>query len=85
MNQSPYVKIYLGGQYQRSQTAEHAGSDPHWNDNMMFTVPFNSDPIMKIEVWDNDAVNDDLIGAGMQNIAQYLGQRMNTTRKIILT
>ena len=48
---------------------------------MMFTIPFNSDPIMKIEVWDNDAVNDDLIGAGMQNIAQYLGQRMNTTRK----
>ena len=47
---------------------------------MMFTIPFNSDPIMKIEVWDNDAVNDDMIGAGMHNIAQYLSQGMNTTR-----
>ena len=78
---SPYCKVYLGGQYQRSTTAEHAGKDPHWNDTMMFTVPFNSDPIMKVEVWDNDAVNDDMIGTGMYNLAQYLSRGMSTTGK----
>ena len=75
------MKIYLGGQYHRSSTAEHAGKDPHWNDSFYFTIPFNSDPTLKVEVWDNDACNDDMIGTGMYNISQYLAQRMNTTGK----
>ena len=41
----------------------------------------NCDPILKVEVWDNDAVNDDLIGAGSYNIMQYMNQCTNTTRK----
>ena len=46
---------------------------------MMFTVPFGTDPMMKVEVMDNDAFEDDIIGYGNYNIGQYLAQRMNTT------
>ena len=37
--------------------------------------------MMKVEVMDNDAFEDDVIGYGAYNIAQFLQQRMNTTSK----
>ena len=46
---------------------------------MFFTVPFGTDPMMKVEVMDNDAFEDDVIGYGAYNIAQFLQTRMNTT------
>ena len=79
--QDPYCKVYLGGQYQRSSTCQSGGKDPHWNDRMFFTVPFGTDPMMKVEVMDNDAFEDDVIGYGAYNIAQFLQTRMNTTSK----
>ena len=48
---------------------------------MFFTVPFGTDPMMKVEVMDNDAFEDDVIGYGAYNIAQFLQTRMNTTSK----
>ena len=35
--------------------------------------------MMKVEVMDKDTFNDDIIGYGVYNVAQYLNQRMNTT------
>ena len=34
---------------------------------------------MKVEVMDRDTFDDDVIGYGMYNVAQYMSQRMNTT------
>jgi Ca2+-dependent lipid-binding protein len=76
---SPYCKIYLGGQYQRSSTCQSGGKNPSWSDSFFITIPFNSDPMLQVEIWDDDAVNDDMIGSGSYNLAQYLAQRMNTT------
>lgn len=45
------------------------------------TVPFNSDPMLRVELWDDDVANDDNIGMGMHNIAQYLSQQMDSTGK----
>lgn len=73
------MKIYLGGQYHRSSTCHHGGKNPHWNDTLFITVPFNSDPTLKVELWDDDMSHDDNIGMGAYNIAQYLSQRMDST------
>eukprot|EP00178_Gracilaria_changii_P010334 TRINITY_DN3007_c0_g1_i2.p1 TRINITY_DN3007_c0_g1~~TRINITY_DN3007_c0_g1_i2.p1 ORF type:complete len:124 (+),score=16.86 TRINITY_DN3007_c0_g1_i2:201-572(+) len=35
--------------------------------------------MLRVEVWDDDAVEDDSIGMGQANIAQYLSQQMSTT------
>jgi hypothetical protein len=55
------------------------GKNPHWNDRLFFTVPFGTDPMMKVEVMDKDVIDDDIIGYGVYNVAQYMSQRMNTT------
>ena len=77
--QDPYCKVYLGGQFQRSQTCQSGGKNPNWTDRMFFTIPYGTDPIMKVEVMDNDAFEDDIIGFGSYNVGQYLSQGMNTT------
>jgi hypothetical protein len=46
------------------------------------TVPFNSDPMLRVELWDDDMSHDDNIGMGMYNIAQYLSQQMDSTGKL---
>ena len=48
---------------------------------MFFTLPYGTDPMLKVEVMDNDAFEDDIIGHGAYNIMQFLQQRMNTTSK----
>ena len=35
--------------------------------------------MMKVEVMDKDTFDDDIIGYGVYNIAQYMAQRMSTT------
>ena len=35
--------------------------------------------MIKVEVMDKDVIDDDIIGYGVYNVAQYLSQRMNTT------
>ena len=54
ITQDPYCKVYLGGQMQRSSTCQSGGKTPHWNDVFYFTVM--GDPMLRAEVWDNDAV-----------------------------
>jgi len=79
------VKLYIGGQYHRSSTCQGGGKNPHWNDTFFVTIPFNSDPTLRVEVWDDDAVEDDSVGMGQYNLAQYLSQQMSTTSKNDLT
>ena len=41
--------------------------------------------MMKVEVMDKDTFDDDIIGYGVYNVAQYMSQRMNTTGNPHLT
>lgn len=71
----PYCRIYLGGQCQRTQTCFNGSKHPHWNESFRFTT---TDLNLRVEVWDCDTVNDDLVGAGAVNLAQYLNNGMPT-------
>ncbi len=35
--------------------------------------------MLRVEVWDNDAVEDDMVGAGSYNLMQYVNQGIDTT------
>lgn len=62
---------------QRSSTCQSGGKTPHWNDVFYFTI--QGDPMLRAEVWDNDAVEDDLVGQGSYNLMPYLNNRIDTT------
>ncbi len=38
--------------------------------------------MLRAEVWDNDAVEDDLVGQGSYNLMPYLNNRIDTTRTL---
>lgn len=61
----------------RSSNCEDGGTDPHWNDTFYCSV--QNDPMLRVEVWDNDTCDDDIVGQGQYNLAQVLAQRMDTT------
>lgn len=61
----------------RSSTCQNGSKNPHWNDTFYCTIM--GDPVLKVEVWDNDAVEDDMVGQGSYNLAQYVNQGMDTT------
>lgn len=56
--QDPYCKIYLGGQLNRTQIKEEGGKNPRWRDSFYYTLQPNSDPTLKVEVWDDDPGSD---------------------------
>jgi hypothetical protein len=62
----PYVKIYFGGAQYRTKPCQLGGKTPSWNETFMFNPTGDSN--MRIEVWDSDAVNDDLVGEGSYNL-----------------
>ena len=66
----------------RSATCNSGGKNPHWNDS--FYCSITGDPILKVEVWDNDAIEDDLVGQGSYNLMPYLNNRIDTTRKYLV-
>lgn len=60
----------------RSSVCHEGGKTPHWNDTFYFTV--TNDPMLRVEVWDDDTCEDDIVGAGSYNLSQYLNQGMDT-------
>jgi hypothetical protein len=69
--QDPYCKIYFGGQQFRTQVCEFGGKTPQWSDT--FILNPCGDSTLRVEVWDHDSVNDDLVGAGTFNIQGVFG------------
>ena len=61
----------------RSSVCEGGGKNPHWNDTFYLTV--QGDPMMRVEVFDDDSGRDDLVGMGNYNLMQNMNQGMNTT------
>jgi Ca2+-dependent lipid-binding protein len=47
---------------------EEGGKKPRWNDTLTFTR--GSDTNLKIEVWDKDIIDDDLVGEGFFNLTK---------------
>ena len=66
--QSPYCIFRLGNEQHRTQVCHDGGKQPFWND----TIFFNSatDCLLRVQVWDEDAVSDDLVGEGQLDIRQ---------------
>ena len=64
----------------RSSTCQSGGKTPHWNDTFYCSIV--GDPMLRAEVWDNDAVEDDLVGQGSYNLMPYLNNRIDTTRTL---
>lgn len=62
------MKIYFGGQEFRTSVCKNGGKNPSWND--VFTFNPAGDSNLRIEVWDSDLLNDDLIGEGRFNLMQ---------------
>lgn len=60
------MKIYFGGQQYRTSVCAFGGKHPSWNETFTFNAATDSN--MRIEVWDHDTVNDDLIGEGSFNL-----------------
>lgn len=63
----------------RTSICDGGGQDPHWNDTFYYTLQPNSDPTLRIEVWDDDTGDDDIVGSGTYNLSQYLMSRQSST------
>jgi hypothetical protein len=61
--QDPYVKLFLDSQQIRSKTHSGGGKNPVWNQKLYLNV-LPGQNVLRLEAWDEDAVNDDLIGEG---------------------
>lgn len=57
----PYVVFILGDQRSKTRTNYHGGKTPKWNDEP-FSFFVNKEVDLKIEVWDEDNLYDDLVG-----------------------
>ena len=60
---------------QRTQAHNGGGKKPQWSDTLQFQ---SSDQLMKVEVWDADIGNDDLIGTATVNLNKLYGNPYRT-------
>ena len=60
----------ISGQRQKTRTHQEGGKQPRWNDTLNFTI---TNPTgMNVQVWDEDMINDDLVGEGFVDLSGYL-------------
>lgn len=59
--------VYVGSEKQRTEKHSGGGKNPRWNATLQFQT---RDPILRIEVYDDDFGKDDLLGAGTVNLNQ---------------
>lgn len=61
------------------------GKNPSWNE--VFTFNACSDSTLRVEVWDEDSVKDDLVGAGtynLMNVYNMNGMRSDNGMHLII-
>jgi Ca2+-dependent lipid-binding protein len=62
-NMSPYCTIIYESDVRNTKVAVRAGKNPVWNE--VFTFKIKDSSILKVEVWDKEAIKkDDFIGVG---------------------
>lgn len=83
--QDPYVRIYFGGQQYKTSVCKEGGRNPSWTET--FTFNNATDTNLRVEVWDDDIGNDDLIGAGTFNLMKiynYPGMRSENGKSLVM-
>lgn len=61
----PYVVCIIGSEKKRGAPHNGGGKKPQWQDTFVFST---CGQLMQIQVWDQDNLNDDLIGEGSMNL-----------------
>lgn len=46
------------------------GKHPYWNDTFFFNQVNPGDTMLRVQIWDDDTVSDDMVGEGTYNISQ---------------
>ena len=70
----PYVICTFMGKVSRSKTHLKGGKEPLWNDNFLYTAKGLKE-FVKVEVWDEDMLKDDLIGTGFLNLMEAVNNQ----------
>lgn len=73
--QDPYCVIQVGGQKQRTRTCQGGGKNPNWSDTFQFN---STDPLLRLQVYDDDVGKDEFIGEGTLNLNQFYQNPMRT-------
>jgi Ca2+-dependent lipid-binding protein len=60
--------VKLGQQVKKTRVHDEGGKKPRWNDTLNFTR--GTDTNLKIEIWDKDVIDDDLVGEGFLNLTK---------------
>lgn len=58
----------LGQQVKKTKVHQEGGKKPRWNDVLTFAK--TNDNNLKIEVWDKDMIEDDLVGEGTYSLSR---------------
>lgn len=78
------MRIYFGGQQYKTSVCKEGGKNPSWTET--FTFNSATDTNLRVEVWDDDVGNDDLIGAGTFNLMKVYncpGMRSNNGNSLV--
>lgn len=62
--------VIVGNQRQKTRTHNEGGKQPNWGDTLNFTLTGPSQ--MGVQVWDEDNVQDDIVGEGFVDLSAYL-------------
>ena len=65
----PFVVCTFMGKVKKTKTHCDGGKEPIWDDNLLFTSK-GLQELVRVEVWDEDPVSNDLIGTGFLNLLE---------------
>jgi Ca2+-dependent lipid-binding protein len=73
----PYVKVYFGGDYYKTDVAKNAGANPVWNNQFCFKNVDLEKNVIRFEVWDKNLILDTPLG----NAEFALGNLLQSNNK----
>jgi len=59
----PYLKVYFGKDYQKTDVAKKAGCNPIWNNEFVFKNVDLEKNVIRFEVWDHNFLKDSALGS----------------------
>lgn len=67
--------IELGGKKFQTKTEDNAGKNPKWTEEFIINAKTLQDKLMKVSVWDDDPLKDDLLGAAEIYLQSWMEHR----------